>query len=461
MPVGRFGLQWPHAPLPPHIRSRSRIDSASFNNRLAQLQAAASRLEEDKSNLLRLLANETVRAAAAARDTRTTATSAANLARLVNNTDALVYGLPTRLSATEAVVFINALPVANDTHGTDRVFFSPYRRIYYPPNNTAVYESLLSGRNASSKLLLRASAAVAPAALALRSDAAGAFLYTAHGMGVLHKWDADTLAIVQSRTVALQANVVDMDLVDAGDDGATVCALALDDGTVALFDFDGGRVTAQFKVDLNGKLSVLTAARDRKTFFAAGADSIVHHFSPNGTEVRAFKGGHTQTILALAVSENNTYLASGGSEAQCVIWDGHSGKTLSWEFAIHAPVVSAAISHDGTFALFGANEGRAKLLGPRSASNTWPDANTYLAFCPGGVCKGPVKTVHIGRDPSRGIMTSTGINYGLSFLGDFEWDREMPTETPVDVSTLLPDDNFAVVLANGTLIVMRKLEEVW
>jgi WD40 repeat protein len=444
------------SPLPPTPLPPRSVESDSFAKEMLALRREIERIAAENDVLAKLLVKETSSGLAELDSLGRTANVITQLALVEKEGDLLTYGLPARLSAVEVNLWNSTWMFGEN----DRLVLAPYRNLSLNSNLTLSYEWLVTGKNVSGKLLQHTSSAVGPSPVAICADEAGQNLYTAHSDGRIRQWDAVTLELRGTQTLSPAATIQGMDV--SRDKSATI-AVALKDGTATIIDFERWKVTAQFKVDLNGDLRKVVFASDGLSIFAAGADTFIHHVSLNGTELDVYKGGHTGTVLALALSGNDTIMASGDEAGTLVIWDVATATILDHEDGSHPPIVSAAISSDANFAVFGASKGRAKLLGLREGS-TWDNAYTYLTWCnaDGGICDQPVQSVQFSRRSTHALITAEGVSYAERVDGDYQWTREMYTDRVAAVdTTMLPDDSWALLLANGTILVWRKLETSW
>jgi WD40 repeat protein len=99
--------------------------------------------------------------------------------------------------------------------------------------------------------------------------------------------------------------------------------------------------------------------------------------------------GHTDAVLACAVSPEGDRVASGSKDGRVRVWDARSGALLQQFFGHSAAVTDCAFSPDGTIALSAAKDGSLLLWEPSSGTTIWSLAGhgggvRCCAFTPDG-----------------------------------------------------------------------------
>jgi WD40 repeat protein len=73
--------------------------------------------------------------------------------------------------------------------------------------------------------------------------------------------------------------------------------------------------------------------------------------------VHTLKDGHTDSVISLAFSTSGTFLASGGEDAQVIVWDTDKG-ILVTRVTLQSPVLSLLWDmHNGTALFCGCQDG--------------------------------------------------------------------------------------------------------
>jgi WD40 repeat protein len=129
-------------------------------------------------------------------------------------------------------------------------------------------------------------------------------------------------------------------------DGKTLAA-GLSDGTIALWDVAGGRVSMVLQ-GYTQRVSSLAISPDGKHLAAGGLDGVITLWDPTtGAKENGFAYGHGGEVTSLAFSPRGTTLASGGKDTTVRLWNVAALQEFAVLHGHRSPVSCVAFSPDG------------------------------------------------------------------------------------------------------------------
>jgi len=139
----------------------------------------------------------------------------------------------------------------------------------------------------------------------------------------------------------------------------TALAMAIDDGTVKVWDVTMGQVRATLRGH-NGPVWATAFAPDGKSVATGSSDLTIRLWDPD-TGAERFSLMHQGSVRSLAFSHDGTRLAAGCRNGAVKVWD-LAAKKPTFETQAHAgEVVSVAFSPDGTTVASSSGDGSIKL----------------------------------------------------------------------------------------------------
>ncbi len=205
-------------------------------------------------------------------------------------------------------------------------------------------------------------------------------------------WDAKTgIQIAQFSYPSQRSHRYGHPFVLLSKDGKT---FACGDGTAKIWLFDGE--TYKYHSTLNGHTdSVIAAALspDGKTFASASKENTLRQWDVKLWDVKTGKTlanltGHSEVVLSLAFSSDNKILASGSADKTIFLWDAYSGKPKKMLVGHTKKVDRVLFSNDQTV-LASASEKEIRVWNTATGEQRFtleghPWSTRALAFSPDG-----------------------------------------------------------------------------
>jgi WD40 repeat protein len=202
--------------------------------------------------------------------------------------------------------------------------------------------------------------------------------------GEFRLWDIESARTVQS--FKGYANIVSS--ISISPDGKRALSGSNTGKTFYLWDIETGRELQALTVQ-SGKASFVNFSKDGKHALSANDESIRMWDLESGKEIRTIATGKFGIGAQFALSPDNRYMLSGGSENTVKLWDLKTGKEVRTFSGHSRKVISVAFSEDGRYALSGSYDEKVKLwdVGTGKEMRTFEGHSGMiyaLAFSPDG-----------------------------------------------------------------------------
>ncbi|MFH1115868.1 MAG: protein kinase [Pseudomonadota bacterium] len=123
-------------------------------------------------------------------------------------------------------------------------------------------------------------------------------------------------------------------------DGTHVLTV-VDKGFVRLWQVDGFKAGAKFKIPAHSYASVVSAEPSKSEIVFAGLDRKVKKISLPDAQTLVFDDGHNEPITALAATPHGGAVLSSDRDKLVILWDGFTGKAVT-QFRAHQEQVNLA-----------------------------------------------------------------------------------------------------------------------
>lgn len=112
----------------------------------------------------------------------------------------------------------------------------------------------------------------------------------------------------------------------------------------------------------DGLINAFVLSKDRKTLYSGSADRTIRIWNLTTGQLEHTLNGHTDSVLALAITPCDRFLLSGSADKTIKIWDWHKPTSKPQIMAYHEGwVTSLAITNDGKYLVSGSTDSKIKL----------------------------------------------------------------------------------------------------
>ncbi len=182
----------------------------------------------------------------------------------------------------------------------------------------------------------------------------------AAGAGLL-LWDRVAQTAVRRESPTLLTSV-DWVFDSSGDPGSSLVAVAMDDGTIQVWDSRTFNPVL-FKSPDVGALWSIALAPDGSRLAAGANDGSVRVWDLRTDRLSAVLTGHTAPVQSVAFSPDGLLIATGAMDNTIRVWDAATGRALAVITAPRSWVFSVAFSPDGRLLAAASWDGTARLWG--------------------------------------------------------------------------------------------------